>query len=478
LVIAASFCLSPKIVAQTTTSGGLTGVVSDQTNAVVPNAEVELRYNARGVTESTKTDREGLYRFFFLAPGTYTLAVTHVGFRDEQRTVEVLLGPPVTVNVTLAIAQTSSEVTVTAEAPLIHADNGDVSATMNQKQISELPNQGNDLTNIAQLAAGAVMNTDNNFGAAFSILGMPGVSYLYTMDGMNTTDSLGNLQQSGSLSLTLGQNLVEEATVVTTGYSGQFGGAAGGNINYVTKSGTSQFHGNAQYWYNNRVLNANSWLNKAAGNARPLDTANQWAGSLGGPIKREKLFFFLDNEGLRVSVPQYFFDIHAPSPEFEDATLKNIANDSRFGLNSATYSFYRKMFSLYDAASGAHPTAPGQFGDPTGLGCGSFQDPNDPDGPGHGTVPCTVHFNEIRGRPSQDMLTSGRLDWNVSKSDRAFLRLQYDGGRSAIFLDAIDPVFDADASLPWWQGQILETHTFGSSSASQFLLAGSSGLAS
>jgi hypothetical protein len=478
LLIGASFSFFAQITAQTTTSGGLTGVITDQTNAVVPNADVDIKNLATGTTQSTKTDREGLYRFFFIAPGSYRLAASHEGFRQELRRVEVLLGPPVTVNIELQIATATSEIKVTDEVPLIHADNGDVSATLEQQQVSELPNQGNDLTNIAQLAPGAVMNTDNNFGAAFSILGMPGVSYLYTMDGMNTTDSMGNLQSSGSLSLTLGQNLVDEATVVTTGYSGQFGGAAGGNINYVTKSGTGQFHGNAQYWYNNRVLNANNWFNKANGSPRPLDTANQWAGSLGGPIKREKLFFFFDNEGLRVSVPQYFFDIHAPSPEFEDATLKNIANDSRFGQNSATYSFYRKMFSLYDAASSAHPTAPGVTGDPTGLGCGTFLDPNDPHGPGHDTVPCTVHFNEIRGRPSQDMLTSGRVDWNVSNRDRAFLRLQYEGGRSAIFLDAIDPVFDADASLPWWQGQILETHTFGSSGASQFLLAGSSGLAS
>src|SRR5215470_17549372 len=139
-LIAASFSLVHRTIAQTTTSGALTGVVNDQTNAVVPNAEIELRYNARGVTQSTKTDREGLYHFFFLAPGTYSLTVIHDGFREERRTVEVLLGPPVTVNVRLAIAQTSSEITVTGEAPLIHADNGDVSATMSQKQVGELPN--------------------------------------------------------------------------------------------------------------------------------------------------------------------------------------------------------------------------------------------------------------------------------------------------------------------------------------------------
>jgi hypothetical protein len=235
-LIATSFSLVNRTTAQTTTSGALTGVITDQTNAVVPDAEIEIKDTARGTTQSTKADSEGLYQFFFLAPGRYELVVTHDGFREEGRTVQVLLGPPVTVNISLQIATATSEVKVTDEAPLIHADNGDVSATMNQEQVRELPNQGNDLTNIAQLAPGAVMNTDNNFGPAFSILGMPGVSYLHTIDGMNTTDTAGNVQQVGSLFLTLGQNLVQEATVVTTGYSGQFGGAAGGNINYVTQS--------------------------------------------------------------------------------------------------------------------------------------------------------------------------------------------------------------------------------------------------
>src|SRR5215469_7926775 len=126
--------------AQTTTSGGLTGVVTDQSNAIVPNADVEIRDNAKGTIQSTRTDREGVYRFFFLAPSRYLLTVTHDGFRKESRTVNMLLGPPATVNVTLEIAKESAEITVTEEAPLVNGENGDVSATMNQKQISESPN--------------------------------------------------------------------------------------------------------------------------------------------------------------------------------------------------------------------------------------------------------------------------------------------------------------------------------------------------
>jgi hypothetical protein len=113
----------------------------------------------------------------------------------------------------------------------------------------------------------------------------------------------------------------------------------------------------------------------------------------------------------------------------------------------------------------------GTPGDPSG--CTGFQDPNDQNGFGHGNIPCAVHFFNARSRPSQDTLTAGRLDWNVSNTDRAFLRLQYEGGHAATHIDPISPTFDSESTAPWWQGQIAETHTW-PSGASQFLLAGSS----
>jgi Carboxypeptidase regulatory-like domain len=453
--------------AQTTTSGGLTGVVTDQSGAVVPDAPVELKDNAKGTSQSTKTDREGVYQFFFLSPGRYVLTVTHVGFRKETRAVNVLLGPPVSANVKLTVATANTNITVQGEAPLLQAENGDASATMNQVQVSELPNPGNDLTYIVQTAPGVVMNTDVQGLANFSILGMPGFSYLHTMDGMNDNDNGVNLSMVGPLILLLGQNQIQETTVVTSGYSGQFGGAAGGNINYITKSGGNELHGNAQYYWNGRVLNSNNWFNNAFGEPRPFSIANQWAGSLGGPIRKNKLFFFFDTEGLRLLIPQQFF-VTIPSPEFEAATLANI--DSKFGSGSASAVFYNRMFNLYNGAPAASSTDPGGFDqehDP--LGCTGFVGPN-----GLGaTVPCARHFIRNRGRPSQDTLTSGRADWNVSPTDRAFLRVQYDRGRAAWVTDPISSLFDVDSANSWWQAQTVETHTFGSSAASQFLLAGS-----
>jgi hypothetical protein len=466
-----AMCACQKLIAQTTTSGALAGVVTDQSNAVIPAADVEIRDNAKGTTQSTKTDREGAYQFSFLVPGRYTLDVTHSGFREEKRTVDVLLGPVVSVNVTLAIAEARSEITVADEVPLIQAENGDVSATMNQKQISETPNPGNDLTNVVQTTLGTVMNTDAPSDTHFSILGMPGTSYLFTTDGISNNGPW-NTALPGGLGLLLGQNEIQEATVVSTGYSGQFGGAAGGNINYISKSGSNSFHGNAQYYWNGSILNANYYFNNSFRVPRPFNIENQWAGSLGGPIKKDKLFFFFDSEGLRLLVLSVT-SLAIPSPEFEDATMKNIDSDPRFGAGSATHAFYRKIFDLYDSAllgPGVSAVYRGVPGDP--LGCAGFVDPNNPNGLGT-NLPCSVSFVKNRGRPSQDALTSGRVDWNATSNDRVFLRLQRDSGVSAAYNDPISSMFDRDSAVWWWKPEIALTHTFNPSFAGQFLVGAS-----
>jgi hypothetical protein len=456
---------------QTTTSGGLSGVVTDQSGAVVRNADVEIKDHAKGMTQTSKTDREGVYRFSFLAPSRYTLTVAHEGFRKENRAVNVLLGPSVSVNVTLQVAKATTTVTVTTEAPLIHAENGDVSTTMNQKQISEVPNPGNDLTYFAQTAPGAIMNTDDapGYGASytgnFSILGMPGTSNLFTLNGMNNNNIQMNTNNSGAMGMLLGQNEIQEATIVSNGYSGQFGGAAGASVNYLTKSGGNKFHGNAEYFLNGTALNANDWIDNAVRNPRPFDSANQWAGSVGGPIKNDKLFFFFDTEGMRVILP-VGFQVVLPSAKFESATMANI--DSIFGPASASHKFYEQAFNLYNNTPGASAATPGNFNPQDLTGCGGWKGPQ-----GLGTTQgCAVHFQKNGDAPSSESIVSGRVDWNIGTSDRAFLLVQYDHGQPAAYVDPISPLFNAYSNQPWWQGQLSETHTIGPTAANQFLLAG------
>jgi hypothetical protein len=465
LLLASLF--SNKLDAQTTSSGGLTGVVSDPSGAVVPYAIVELKDNAKGDTQSTRTNAEGEYLYSFLRPGNFTLTVTNPGFKATSRVLDISLGPPATMNVQLTLESSDrTTVLVTDDAPLINAESGDVSATMNQLQVSQVPNPGNDLTYIAQTAPGVIMNTDNAGSSFtnFSSLGMPGDSNLFTLNGMNDNSLGTNVNISGALNLLLGQNEVQEATVVSYGYSGQFGSAAGANVNYITKSGGDAFHGNAAYFWNGRILNANNWINNATGSPRPFSNANQWAGSLGGPIKRNKLFFFFNTEGIRLLLPAPVFAIQLPSPQFQAATLANI--DARFGAGSASDKFYRQIFNLYNATPGASAALPGAFGDP--LGCAGFIGP---DGLGT-TVPCAVNFTSTRNSPTDESLISGRIDWNLRSSDRAFLLVQYDHGHQASYIDPVSSLFDIGSDQPWWQGQFSETHSFGASAANQFLAAG------
>jgi hypothetical protein len=479
--------ISSLSIAQTTTSGGLTGVVTDPSGAVVPDAEVGITNTSKGTNQSLKTDRGGAYQFSFLAPARYMLTVAHAGFQTEKRAVDVLLGPPVTVNVTLPVARASTTMSVTAEAPLVHAENGDVSTTMNQQQVSEVPNPGNDLTYIAQTAPGAIMNTDGigYLGSGnFSILGMPGTSNLFTLNGMNDNNNgpninnnvTANTNNSGVTGMMLGQNEIQEATIVIDGYSGQFGSAAGSSVNYLTKSGGNVLHGNAQYYWNGTVLNANDWIDNALGTPRSAnkDIAHQWAGSVGGPIEKHKLFFFFDAEGVRLILPYSFPQVVLPSAKFESQTLANIDNPKIFGPDSASDKFYRLMFNLYNSTPGASAAKPGN-GPSDPKGCNGWTDPTDPNNPGglpQNQYPCAVYFSQSGSAPSNDSIVSGRADWNAGASDRAFLFVQNGRGRTPLHVDPV-PIFSDYCNQSTWQGHFSETHTVGPTASNQFLLGGS-----
>ncbi len=462
-------CLSYELSGQTTTSGGLTGIVTDPSNAVVPDASVEIRDSAKGTAQTTKTDQDGVYRFFFVAPGRYTLTVFRTGFREAHQECEVLLGPPGARNVTLEIAGARSTVKVTDEMQLLQAENGDASTTMNLLQVSQVPNPGNDLTYIAQTAPGVVMNTDQGGPAItlgnFSSLGMPGSSNLFTINGMNSNDMGFSVNMTGATFMLLGQNQIQEATVVSNGYSGQFGLFAGANVNYISKSGGNSFHGNAVYYWNGRAFNANNWFNKANGVPRPFDIANQWAGSLGGPIKKDRLFFFFNTEGLLLLIPSPPVPVVIPSPQFQAATVTNI--DSKFGASSASDAFYKQIFGLYNDSPGASHATPGAPGDP--LGCGGFRGPN-----GLGTaIPCAYSFEStLTGQPTNEYLTSGRVDWNIGSKDGAFSLVQYNFGLQPTNTDRISPAFNAKSNRPWLQGQLVENHTFSPSVFNEFTLSG------
>jgi len=253
--------LSLTAVAQSLISGDVTGIISDQSGAILPNATVNIKNNGTDQSQTATSNASGVYRFSLLPPGNYTVTAGAQGFQHKSQPVTVAVGQAVTLDVQLAVGSASQTVEVTAEAGIVQAQNGNITTTFTPEQVQLVPNPGNDLSYLVQTAPGAVMNTQAGYGNS-STYGLPATSNLFTVNGMNANDPFLNLNNSGATNLLLGQNDVQEATVVNNGYSVQYGGLAGADVNYVTKSGTNDFHGNVNYFWNGRAMNANSWFNK------------------------------------------------------------------------------------------------------------------------------------------------------------------------------------------------------------------------
>lgn len=464
--------------AQTITTGQLSGTVTDPSGAVMPNAPVQLRSLDSGSVTNGKTTSQGYYEFAYLKPGNYSVSVTASGFQAMEKKVVVALGASATVNFQLALGSSTTTVEVTGAAAAVETENANLTANFNSKQLDLLPNPGNDLSAVALTAPGAVMNTAGGAmfgGGNFEVNGLPATSNLFTLDGSNDNDPFFNINNSGATNLTLGLNDVSESTVVSNGYSGGYGGLAGANINYVTKSGTNSFHGNAIYWWNGDALDANDYFrvqaNALAGSnvdPRPFVNANQYAGSFGGPIKKDKLFFFFDIEGLQLAIPspQTLF---VPTPAFQSAVLTELGG---LGLNTSV-PYYQTMFGLYNRVSqaGAKQLAPGT--DPsnmaaTGGGCSDVSPSTQPAFAAFATAPCAVQVQAALQAHTNDKLYVGKVDWNMTNNDKLFVRVEREHGLQATYTDGIDPAFNMISDQPQWQSQVGETHTFGTDKVNDF----------
>lgn len=454
LALALLVWLPARAGAQSTTSGDVSGIVTDPSGAAIPGATVTLTNNATGATKTLSTGTDGSYRFALLPPGRYVVGVVATGFTPKKANVMVSVGQVQSANLSLQVGAATQTVTVTAEAAPVQINNANISTGFTASQVALVPNGGGDLTSTVQASPGAVMNTQSGYGN-LSTFGLPATSNLFTVDGMNNNDPFLNLNNSGATNLLLGQNDVEQVSVTNNGYSGQYGSLAGANVNYVTKSGGNAWHGNAVYNWNGRVMNANNFFNNASGTSRPFDNANQWAASFGGPIVKDKTFFFVDTEGLDVVLPTNI-QARIPSPAFQAATLANLNATG----NAAQVPFYQSMFNLYNNSAGAsRATAI------AGGGCGTFT--------GLGTAPCALQFQSTAGNHTHEWTLGARVDHIFNSNDKVFFRFWTDHGLQATFTDPISPAFNIQSDQPQYQGQLNWTHAFGASSVNEVVASGS-----
>ena len=464
--------LSDPVFAQSVTTGDVAGTVQDQSGAVVPNATVTLKNNATGVTLTTKTNNSGAYRFTLLQPGRYTITGSQQGFGTVAQTVQVAVGQVSSANLQMAVGQASQTVEVTAAAPLLQTETGNISTTFNTQQIENVPNPGNDMTFVAQTAPGVAINSSSGGGYGnFTAFGLPATSNLFTVNGNDEMDPYLNLNNSGATNLLLGSNEVQEVAVVSNGYTGQYGRQAGAQIDYVTKSGTNSFHGNAKYWWNGRYLNANDWFANHDGAPRPFENNNQYAASIGGPIVKDKAFFFVGTEGLRYILGTSN-QIFVPTTAFQGAVLSNLASVGE----AAQIPFYQNIFNIMNGAPGLSRAVPvNDTTDPSGsLGCGDISGTTLAGTAfGAGGVPCAVTFRSTVGAPSTEWLLYGRADFHAGNNDKLNLRFKTDHGVQATYTDPFNKVFNATSVQPQYEGQLTETHIFSPNVVNNFIASGS-----
>lgn len=291
--------LSPKAKAQATTSASVTGTVLDKSGAVVPGAVLTLTNKATGDTRTTTSGSNGLYRFDLLPVAIYSIRVTKSGFTTAQvNNIELYVGQTTTENVTLSPGAVSETVTVTSQAPLIEATKSAVGLTVTPNQVQEMPLNGRDFANLAVLAPGArpvdSYDPTKNRYAVFAINGSSGRNVNVSVNGVDDKDNT-----VGGPVMQLPLTAVQEFTIDTQRFSAALGRSEGGAVQVVTKSGTNELHGGLYLFDTETSLNANDYFSSKGNQPTPQFSRQQFGGDIGGPIRKNKDFFFFALERSR-----------------------------------------------------------------------------------------------------------------------------------------------------------------------------------
>jgi len=290
--------------------GTLTGTITDRTGSEIPNAQIVIKDLATGIERTVTTNKDGFYIAANLLPAEYQVTISANGFNTEIKTgIKINVGAQQEFNLTLQVGTVTHRVEVTAEAPAVQLASSDISATVEATTVRELPLNGRSWTDLAALQPGVdTIQTqpsfssgadrgNRGFGQQLTISGARPQQNNYRLDGISLND-YANGAPGSVLGGSLGVDAIQEFSVLTSNYSAEYGKTSGGVINAITRSGTGNFHGSAYEFLRNSALDARNFFD---GPKIPSFKRNQFGGSIGGPIIRERTFFFFDYEGIRQS---------------------------------------------------------------------------------------------------------------------------------------------------------------------------------
>lgn len=304
----AAILLALHSVASAQGTGAISGTIKDTTNAVLPGATVVVKQTDTGATRELVTDENGRYSAPNLQPGPYEIVASLSGFGSVSRSgIRLTVGREAVVDIALTIGSLQDQITVVGEAPTVDVRSASTGALISQEQIAGLPLNGRSFIELANLTPGVQLtdnggrSTSTGFGAKLSVNGSRYTANLFTIDGTALNDQF---NQAGSASgNALGVEAIGEFQVLTNSFSAEFGRHTGAVINAVTKSGTNSIRGSLFEFYRGDQLNSRGYFD-SADKPKPDFMRNQAGFSLGGPIRRDKLFFFTNYEALRETLGQ------------------------------------------------------------------------------------------------------------------------------------------------------------------------------
>ena len=310
-------------------SASLAGTVTDPSGAVVAGAKVSVSNVATGLVRSLTTTDAGFFNFVRLPVGTYNVEVQQGGFNALKiDALPLTVGGQTNLDLKLQVTSATASVDVNTDLPLIETTRAHTATAVNEKAVRDLPINGRNFLDFTVLTPGVVRDPR---GGDLSFGGQRGTANSLLIDG-GDSNNLFFGQSSGRAGTrnpyTFSQDAVQEFQVNTNGYAPEIGRAGGGVINVVTKSGTNALHGTAFWFFRDKAMNANTFFNNAAGRVRQPYHFNQFGGNIGGPIKKNKLFFFYNYDGQRNTLPNaVFFPPNVTIPN--DAVSQQAAQDLR-----------------------------------------------------------------------------------------------------------------------------------------------------
>lgn len=315
----------------------LNGTITDPSGASVPGAKVTATNTGTHLSRTVNTSDAGIYTFTFLPVGTYDLSVDAQGFKPVKRTgLPLQVGAVATIDIHLEIGAAQEAISVAAEAPVVETSRSSAATTVTEKDVSNFPINGRNFIDMMLISPAAVRDVRGT--GDISVAGQRGTANSVLVDGADSNNLFFGeaLGRTGLRPYSYSEDAVQEFQVNTVGYPAEIGRAGGAAVNLVTKSGTNTFHGSAFEFYRDKGMNANTFINNRAGVKKLPYHYNQFGGTVGGPVVKNKLFFFFSYDGQRNTSNQFLTPNIAPTGAAL-AALQQYLTPYILGLNNNVY---------------------------------------------------------------------------------------------------------------------------------------------